>query len=231
MKDTPYMMVLLGDFNAKCTNWYKHDKTNFEGIAIENISSQCGLYQVINEPTHILENSSSCIDLIFISQPNLITESGVHPSLHPNCHHQVIYAKFNLKVYYPPPYEREVWHYKEADTDLIRRSIEIFNWDRAFKNSNGNDMVDICTKTIYNILSNFIPHQTITIDEKDPPWFNTNIKSLLLEKNKIYKNFRNDRNNTQLFRKPEHLQNRLNNSIDYSKHNYYLRMANKLNSI
>ena len=45
MQNTPYMMVLLGDFNAKYTNWYKHDKTNFEGIAIENISSQCGLYQ------------------------------------------------------------------------------------------------------------------------------------------------------------------------------------------
>ena len=49
-----------------------------------------------------------CIDLIFISQPNLITESGVHPSLHPNCHHQVIYAKFNLNFNYPPPSEREI---------------------------------------------------------------------------------------------------------------------------
>ena len=80
---------------------------------------QCGLYQVINEPTHFLENSSSCIDLIIASQPNLIAESEVHPSLHQNCHHQVIYAKFNFKVHYPPPYEREVWHYKEADADLI----------------------------------------------------------------------------------------------------------------
>ena len=44
MQNTPYMMVLLGDFNAKCTNWYKHDKTNFEGRAIENISTQCGLH-------------------------------------------------------------------------------------------------------------------------------------------------------------------------------------------
>ena len=136
MQNTPYMMVLLGDFNVKCTNWYKHDKTNFEGIAVKNISSQCGLYQIINEPTRILENSSSCIDLIFTSQTYLITESGVHPQLHPNFHHQVIYAKFNLKVHYPPPYEREVWHYKEVDTDLSRRSIEMFNWDGAFQNSN-----------------------------------------------------------------------------------------------
>ena len=124
MQNTPYMMVFLGDFNAKCTNWYKHVKTNFEGIATENISSQCALYQVINKPLR-LENSPSCIDLIFICQPNLITESGVHPSLHPNCHHQVIFAKFSLKVHYPPPHEREIWHYKEADADLFRGSTEL----------------------------------------------------------------------------------------------------------
>ena len=60
----------------------------------------------------------------------------MHPSLHPNCHHQVIYAKFNLKVHYPPPCERVVWHYKEADADLSRRSIEMFDWDKAFTNGN-----------------------------------------------------------------------------------------------
>ena len=45
-------------------------------------------------------------------------------------------------------------------------------------------------------------------------------------KMKLTKLFRKDRNNPQLLRKLEHLQNRLNNSIDFSKHNYYLRMAN-----
>ena len=90
-----------------------------------------------------------------------------------------------------------------------------------------NNLVDICTKTIQNILSNFIPHQKTTID--DPPRFNTKIKSLLQQKNKIYKNFSKDRNNAQLLRKLEHLQNRMKNSVDFSKHNYYLRMANKLN--
>ena len=50
-----------------------------------------GMKQVKTERTHILENSSSCIDLIFSNQPNLITDSGVHPTLHSKCHHQVIY--------------------------------------------------------------------------------------------------------------------------------------------
>ena len=42
------MMVAIGDFNVKCTNWYKHDKTNFKGMAKENIPWQCEFYQVIN---------------------------------------------------------------------------------------------------------------------------------------------------------------------------------------
>ena len=107
MQNTPYMMVLIGDFDAKCTNLYKHDKTNFEGIAKENIPWQCGFYQVINQPTHILESFSPCIDLIFTFHPNLITELGVHSTLYSNCHHA-------------PPFEGNVWHYEAEDTDLIR---------------------------------------------------------------------------------------------------------------
>ena len=59
--------------------------------------SQFGLSQLINEANHILESSSPCIDLIFITQPNLAVESGVHPFLNPNYHHQIIFAKVNYK--------------------------------------------------------------------------------------------------------------------------------------
>ena len=71
--------------------------------------------------THILESYSSCIDFIFTTQPNLVVESSIHQSLHPNCYHQIVLAKFNLQIYYAPPYPREIWHYKQGDTELIRR--------------------------------------------------------------------------------------------------------------
>ena len=47
----------------------------------------------------------------------------------------------------------------------------MFDWDRAFVNTNVNEKVLILNKTILNILSNFIPHETLTIDDKDPTWF------------------------------------------------------------
>ena len=90
------------------SNWYKYDATTYEGSKIDAIMSQFSLKQLIQEPTHILNDSLSCIDLIFTSQPDLVMESGVHSSLHQNCHHQLIYVKVNLKVFYPPLYEREI---------------------------------------------------------------------------------------------------------------------------
>ena len=137
------------------SNWYKHDKTSYEGSKIDAIISQFGLQQLIKEPIHILKDSSPCIDLLFTSQPNLVMESGVHSSLHQNCHHQIIYAKINFKVFYPPPYEREIWHYQRADVDQIQQAIEQFSWEKSFRNLNINEMVSLFNKTIKNILSTY----------------------------------------------------------------------------
>ena len=90
---------------------YNHNKTTYEGFKINGITAQFGLQQLIQEPIHILSNLSFCIDLIFKSKCNLVMESGVHSSLHENYHHQLVYAKFNLKVWYPPP--SEIWNYME----------------------------------------------------------------------------------------------------------------------
>ena len=107
-----FLIVALGDFNAKTTNWYNNNINSYEPLKIDTITSQFGLKQIINEPTYVTSNSSSCIDLIFTSQPNLVMESGVHSSLDPNCYHQIVFTKINVKIY-PPLYEK-------ANADLIR---------------------------------------------------------------------------------------------------------------
>ena len=45
----PYLLVLLSDFNVKSSNWYKHDKTTYEGSKIDAITSRFGLQQLIKE--------------------------------------------------------------------------------------------------------------------------------------------------------------------------------------
>ena len=162
----PFLTILIGEFNAKCASWYSKDNSTIEVSKLRLLTSEFGLNQVINEPTHITENFSTCIDLLFTSQSNLVIESGVHSSLYPNCHHQIIFAKFDLRIFYPP-YERNVWHYKQANIELIRQAIDNFDWNRALDNVNPNRQVSIFNDTILNI-SNFIPHETIIYDDRDP---------------------------------------------------------------
>ena len=56
----------------------RHKKRN----KVDALASYYGLQQIINEPTHILAESLSCIDLLFTSDQDLEMESGVHPSFH-----------------------------------------------------------------------------------------------------------------------------------------------------
>lgn len=37
-----------------------------------------------------------------------------------------IYVNFELKIYYPPSYEYEAWHYEKANIDTIRKAIDDF---------------------------------------------------------------------------------------------------------
>ena len=167
------------------------------------------------------------LHIYFKWQPNLSVESGTQPSLHPNCHHQIIYAKFNLEVLYPPPYTREVWHYKDSNVDLIRRSINEFDWDRAFTNKHVEEKVLIFNNTVLNVLSNFIPHELIVCDDRDPPWLNGKIKLLINEELRTYNGYRKNIGNSQLRKNLSSLQQRLHDLIDDSKQKYFLRLLQK----
>ena len=100
----PTCTILLGDLNARSKSWWVHNITSNEGTQTESISSLYGFSQLISEPTNILQNLLSCIDLIFTDQPNLVIKSRIKLSLHENCHHQITYANFNLQIIYPPSY-------------------------------------------------------------------------------------------------------------------------------
>ena len=95
-------------------------------------------------------------------------ESDVQHSLHPNCDHQLVFVKFDLSIYYLPPYERIVWYYNRANADLIRRAIDLFDWDKVLRFNDVDKQVSIFSDTLMNIMQNFIPNETIICDDRKP---------------------------------------------------------------
>ena len=98
MSQNAHFISVTGDFNVRSSSWWRNDLATSEDNQVNVITSCYGLSQLICEPTYILPNLFSCIDLIFINQNNFIMDSVTHAFLHPNCHHQIVYAKLNLKI-------------------------------------------------------------------------------------------------------------------------------------
>ena len=88
--------------------------------------------------------------------------------------------------------------------------------------------MQLLIQTIQNIISNYIPHETITCDDSKPPWINEKMKKLILHKNHTFKVYFRDRNNTDLFNKFQSLQAHLKTTIEGSKLKYDSHLSDKV---
>ena len=226
----PYLSIITGDFNARSSSWWSKDSNNPEGLKVFALTSANGFSQLNNEPTHFQGNSSSCIDLIFTNQGNLSVNSGVHTSLHPKCKHQIIHSSFNLNIYYPPPYQRLIWDYKKADPLKISKALDSVNWERLFGQHDINQQVKTLNEVLLNIFRNYVPNKYIIIDDKDPVWMNDTVKSKIIAKNLLFKQYIKNGRFESDFMFLETIANELNELISSTKALYYDNLAKKLNN-
>ena len=110
---------------------------------------------------------------------------------------------------------------------FIRKEMNEFNWERAFFNLHINEMVSVCNITIKSITMNFIPHETITCDDRDSSWINNRIKKLIHERNSLYNDYRKN-DDIQIFGKLTLLQKKLHLSMEESKNTVYSNLFTKL---
>ena len=225
----PYLSLILGDFNAKNTSCWGNIN-DYQGIQIEQVTGMYGYCQLINEPTNYEPHCEpSCIDLIFSSQPNLIQRSGTYASLFDRCHHQIIYAEVNFKVFYPPPYKRKLWDYKNADINKINESLSRIDWENHFRTKDLNEQVKFLNDCIINVCSNYCPNKIIICRDKDAKWMTDDIKKLLREKEKNYKTFVKNEFKQEDKAKLKSKQRECSKDISEAKEGYLIKEGGKLN--
>ena len=63
---------------------------------------------------------------------------------------------------------------------------------------------------VKNIISNYIPHQTVGFADADWLWTNTNLEQLIPEMNEIYKKYVKENKDPKIFDIVKFLQHQLN---------------------
>ena len=226
--ELPLCSIVTGDFNARCSRWWKNDMTNLQGQELDSLTLSAGYNQIIDKPTHVINTSMSCIDLIFCTNQSVISSHGVDVSIFDKCHHNIIYGKINIRVPLPPAYVREVWDYQKANIENIKKAISNFDWNKAFENLSVDEKVDFLNKTLLNIFRNYIPNKKIKCDYRQHRWMTDNIEKSLKERCKLtkffYKNGQRKTDHDKVLEKSEEC----TKQILEAKKKYILKMTKKL---
>ena len=138
----PLCSIVTGDFNARCSSWWENDITNLQGQELDSLTLSAGYNHIIDKPTHVINTSMSCIDLIFCNNQSVISNHGVDVSIFDKCPHNVICGKINIRVPFPPTYVREVWDYEKANIKNIKKAMCNVDWNKAFENLSVDEKVD-----------------------------------------------------------------------------------------
>ena len=75
-------------------------------------------------------------------------------------------------------------------------------------------------------MSNFIPNEIVTTDERDPPWINNKIKFLIKNKTQYFKNCVKP-NNLEPLSHFEQIQDAFCKNIEIRKQKYYFKLSRK----
>ena len=155
-------------------------------------------------------------------------ESGVRPSPHTFCKHQIIFCNLNLHIPTPPSHVRKIWHYNRADSVSINKAVTDFQWLTNLSNCDPSQQVEIFNDKILNIASNFIPNNYVKIQPKDPPWLTNNLRRMITKQNKQYKKFVKNGCLPETKVKVDKFRNDCFEAINLAKSTYLDKMGTKL---
>ena len=214
-------IIITGDFN------YDMLKPTTNRI-VSSLCHQFGLQQIIEEPTHFTENSSSLIDIILVSNASKIVLSNVSdPYLNQNLrYHCPVLCAFNFQKVKSKTFERKIWKYENADYDLLREKASEIDWTE-FEESGVDEFNDDILNKINKVTEECIPNKIIKVKPFEPPWINTEVKRKIRYRKRAYKKAR-VKNTEYLWQNFRKIRNDTIQLIRQTKKLYYENLAIKL---
>ena len=216
-------VIITGDFNLNYLDSASRNK-------LLSIVNQYSLRQIIDEPTHFTETSSSIIDLFFTRNPDNVIVSGVGEAfLDQNIrYHCPVYAVFKFDKPKHHCYKRKIWKYDNGDYERLKQLIHDFDW-QSLKHYNINVYVENFTNKFLEFCEMTIPNKFITIRPSDPPWFNGLVRKLIRRRKRAHKKAKrlDTAESWKTFRK---LRNEVIAAIKASKNDLKNKLVNNLKS-
>ena len=214
-------IFILGDFNNDCLN--KHNNE------ILDICNQYNLTQLIEEPTHYTETSSTLLDLAIVKNVNSIVSACVGDPFIPDLirYHCPIVISVDFKKPQICKFKRRIWKYDDGDYELYRNLLEEYDWDNLLADGEVDDNAEKITKQIIDIASQSIPNKLATIRPAEPDCMHNEIRKLIRQRKRLHRKAKLS-NTTENWTKFRQKRNEVVSAIRKSKVKYYEKISDQL---
>ena len=149
--------------------------------------SSFNLTQVISEPTRVVNDCSSLIDLAFVSVPVMVQSCETIPPLANSDHlgiHLIMATK--LKRNLLKPQLRKIWRYNLADFDQAGELLDSIEWEVLLDESDVDMYWSSFKHYFLQIMEVCIPYALVKT-KKDVPWFSKEITQAVRKRNLLHR--------------------------------------------
>lgn len=169
-------LILMGDFN---------DDQFANNSKLASILESRNLVQLITEPTRVCNGSSTCIDVIAVSCPDLVCLAGTIDAKISD--HHGIFCNLNEKSPRPKTYKRLIWKYEHGNYNDLNESLSQIDWSEEFQNLDVNEMLTKWSQLFIYNARKYVPTQLVTIRPGEPPWMSNQLRKIMRRRNRLHK--------------------------------------------
>ncbi|MCG7875001.1 MAG: endonuclease/exonuclease/phosphatase family protein [Candidatus Thiodiazotropha endolucinida] len=173
-QDVSKNIIIVGDLNEDLFN------PNFQNL--KDIMILNSFQNVITAPTRL----NALLDPVIIPDDTLYLDSGAIDIPPDISDHKATYIRIPFYYQKQTSYKRLVWLYSRADIPKLKEMISNFDWSILLEGSL-NEACCKFTHTFLNFVKACIPSKTITVRPNDKPWFDSEIRHHIRNRDKLKK--------------------------------------------
>ena len=141
-------ILLVGDFNCPDINWQDMSAESARTKELVKVTKEFGLFQRVRGVTRQRKTSSSCLDLIFVTQIGLVRNVCVVPPPAATNDHFGLQCTVTLWTFSFPEPPRPVWVFESGSQQQFKREMLAFDWKSFFDKQCNSDVAVICFESM-----------------------------------------------------------------------------------
>ncbi len=148
-------LIVCGDFNFPSLKWVENGIGNENEELFSDLIMEVGLQQFVKNSTHTAGN---ILDLVFTSEPALISELCVDESLGISDHYAVLFSINLWSNESANEKSLRFRNFEKANYTEISKCLLSTNWESVFSSClNVDDMCEFFLSIINNLIMQFVP--------------------------------------------------------------------------